>query len=309
MSDTAALLADLASIHDKPAPPSPYWMRGLEFYGERTAAQILERLIMRFRSAHRYEPDLRRPQTFSEYLLLQKFFAYWPQPSVADKLYAHAFATRLCGPEATSEIVWYGERFADFYDAVVPPGEYILKANHGSNMGRRLTTPADTDEHWDDIIRQSNEWLGGNFGYRDGEWQYSTFKRYLFLERAFEDDAVSHPHDYKFYCSNGRCRLIHVDQDRYTDFKCSFFTPQWEAAEVRLVGFGAADVERPENLGAMIEMVERLASDFPFARVDLYNLGGRTIKFGEITLIPGNGMERFVDYEMDRRLGQLLFAT
>ena len=41
----------------------------------------------------------------------------------------------------------------------------------------------------------------------------------------------------------------------------------------------------PENIDEMIRIAETLASDFPFVRVDLYNVDGK-IYFGELTFAP-----------------------
>ena len=51
-------------------------------------------------------------------------------------------------------------------------------------------------------------------------------------------------------------------------------------------------------------MAERLAADFAFARIDLYNVDGR-IYFGEITHYPGGGLVRLRPRAFDRALGEL----
>ena len=49
---------------------------------------------------------------------------------------------------------------------------------------------------------------------------------------------------------------------------------------------------------------QRLAADFAFARIDLYNVDGR-IYFGEITHNPGGGLVRLRPRAFDRALGEL----
>jgi hypothetical protein len=55
----------------------------------------------------------------------------------------------------------------------------------------------------------------------------------------------------------------------------------------------------------MIEFSKILSKNFPFARIDFYNLNGN-IKFGEITFYHGNGMEPFTPAEWDYKLGDML---
>ena len=53
----------------------------------------------------------------------------------------------------------------------------------------------------------------------------------------------------------------------------------------------------------MITIAEKLASGFPFARIDLYNINGK-IYFGEITFYPWSGYVQFIPDEFDFELGK-----
>ena len=48
----------------------------------------------------------------------------------------------------------------------------------------------------------------------------------------------------------------------------------------------------PKNLSQMIKTAEILSKNEKFIRVDLYDLGYKIV-FGELTLYPGAGLERF----------------
>lgn len=52
-------------------------------------------------------------------------------------------------------------------------------------------------------------------------------------------------------------------------------------------------VDPPPNYAAMVDCARRLARGWPFVRVDLYGIAGRTV-FGEMTLSPGAGSNRFI---------------
>ena len=58
----------------------------------------------------------------------------------------------------------------------------------------------------------------------------------------------------------------------------------------------------------MITVAEKLASDFPFVRVDLYNINGRIV-FGELTFYPWSGYVKFEPDEFDFSLGRLFPKT
>ena len=54
----------------------------------------------------------------------------------------------------------------------------------------------------------------------------------------------------------------------------------------------------------MIQYAEVLSSEFPFVRVDLYDVNN-TIYFGELTFYPGSGYESYVPDEFDYELGNM----
>ena len=52
----------------------------------------------------------------------------------------------------------------------------------------------------------------------------------------------------------------------------------------------------------MLEIARRLSEDFPFVRVDLYNVDGK-LYFGELTFYPWTGYVQFTPDEFDFELG------
>jgi hypothetical protein len=64
-------------------------------------------------------------------------------------------------------------------------------------------------------------------------------------------------------------------------------------------------VARPSTFDEMVECARRLSAGWPFVRVDLYEVDGRTV-FSELTLYPGAGASRFIPEEYDRYWGDAL---
>ena len=52
----------------------------------------------------------------------------------------------------------------------------------------------------------------------------------------------------------------------------------------------------------MLEVAHELSKDFPFVRVDLYNVGGK-IYVGELTFYPWSGYVQFTPENFDFELG------
>ena len=86
-----------------------------------------------------------------------------------------------------------------------------------------------------------------------------------------------------------------VDVDRFTGHRraiCSL--PDFAILPIRYGYDVPAHVETPPNLGAMIDVARRLSTPFEFVRIDLYCDADR-IYFGEFTLSPAAGRDRFSD--------------
>ena len=62
--------------------------------------------------------------------------------------------------------------------------------------------------------------------------------------------------------------------------------------------------DKPKNLQTMVNLAERLSKNFPFVRVDFYNING-VIYFGELTFYPSSGYTRFIPDDADFELGKL----
>jgi hypothetical protein len=100
-------------------------------------------------------------------------------------------------------------------------------------------------------------------------------------------------------------KLIQVDLDRFTDHKRNLYDTDWNVIDVSyLYPKAENNVEPPENLTEILEIASMLASDFPFVRVDLYNIKGKII-FGEMTFYPESGTGLFKPLEYDNKLGNL----
>ena len=59
---------------------------------------------------------------------------------------------------------------------------------------------------------------------------------------------------------------------------------------------------KPENLENMIQVAQNLAQPFPFVRVDLYSIKGKTI-FSELTFYPNGGFAPFYPAEWEYKIG------
>ena len=64
-------------------------------------------------------------------------------------------------------------------------------------------------------------------------------------------------------------------------------------------------INPPVQLNKMIQIAEDLSKDFPFVRIDFYEVETKII-FGEMTFYPKSGLPDFKPLEYDQILGDLL---
>ncbi len=284
-------------------PPPANMMRGVDFYNATDLISALVYSAQRFKNTHGYLPHLASPTSFNEHIFARKFFAPFPMPSLADKLYARNRVRNRLGDDALTPVVWIGNRIEDLYAANLPAGRFVLKANHGCFMNLFLDLPQDLATRRNEIQAKTREWLDSRFGYNTGEWHYSTFKPTLFLE-AFNSQGDNQPmDDFKVHCFYGKARLINVVTGRFVKVRLGQYAPDWTHLPTGMRDYDSAEFPRPENLAALIAGAERIAEGLEYARIDLYSDRVQAMKFGEITLTPGNANQRYADFEFDRWLG------
>jgi hypothetical protein len=298
-------LALLVVAGKRPERPSATkFMRGIDFYAWKDLLRALFHGAQLFKAENGYLPPLVFPASFNEHIFARKFLAPLPMPSLADKLTAKEYVKARVGDSVLPFVAWTGADIAGLFAAKPAPGRYVLKANNGWESHLVLNLPDDLSIKRHEIERWAARELESRFGYDSGEWQYCTFKQRFFLEEFIDFNGVKAPEDYKFFCFRGQARLIEVDVDRFSELKTAFYTRDWKYIPVN---YGEAPVqrERPQNLTDMIRVAETIADGIDFARIDLYSDGNSRIRFGEITLTPGNGVLHFSDSRFDQWLGSL----
>lgn len=246
---------------------------------------------------------LRNPRTYSQMLAAKNLRDQDPRTHLtADKYAVRAHVAARIGEEHLVPLLQVVDRAdAIDFDALTEP--YVVKASHGCNM--TLLVPDVRAADRTAITRTVQEWLDTDF-HRSG-WRESPYRdlpRRAVVERLI-GDGVHPPTDYKFFMFHGRPAMVVLDQGRFSAHTSTFLSPDWRRLAVTGT-FDQADVlpEQPAGYAEMVEVAQKLAQDFEFVRIDLYNVDGHTY-FGEMTHFPGGGLVRLRPREFDRALGEL----
>lgn len=248
------------------------------------------------------KPDLDSPRAFTEKLQWLKLNYRNPAiPLASDKYEAKKYIAQKGFPELIIPTLAVYES-ADEIDLSALPEEFIIKATHGSGWNFICKDKRSFDLNAKKKIM--NSWLRQNLYVYGREWNYREQKPRLIVEPLIGDRPV----DYKFLCFSGVCRAMQVNHDEGGIHYVDFYDGEWNLYPDMSSGTAPVSgtaLPKPGGFDEMKSIAEKLAADFPFVRVDLYNVGGK-IYFGEMTFFPGSGFWHISPEKYDFMFGEWL---
>ena len=187
------------------------------------------------------------------------------------------------------------------------PDSFVIKTTHGGGGLNVVICPDKSKLDIEDVKQklyfEPHKAKKSSMG---REWAYCGLIPGLVVEELLvnKENPEAGVNDYKIFCYNGKPEYLVVDVDRYIGHKRNFYKADWTRMDVSSDCPQAdKDIPKPENFEEMLAIASKLSEDFPFVRVDLYNVSGR-IYFGELTFYPWSGYVQFTPDEVDFELGK-----
>ena len=249
--------------------------------------------------------NLKNPERFTEKLQWYKLYYHNPlMKQCVDKYKVREFIA----DKGLQDILvpLYGH-YADIeqikFDSL--PDQFVIKTTNGGG-GLNVAIVTDKEKFFvsEDKTKLKAQPFLANSGGR--EWAYYGLEPGIIVEELLinNDNPAAGVNDYKIFCFNGKAECIVVDVDRYIGHKRNFYDAQWNNLHV-VSDCEAIDreVPMPENFEKMKQIAEKLSEEFPFVRVDLYNINGK-IYFGELTFYPWSGYVQYTPDSFDFMLGE-----
>lgn len=258
---------------------------------------------LRYRKITGKKLNLNNPQTFNEKMQWLKIYDRNPKYSImVDKYEAKKYVSNIITGKHIIPTYGVYDKFDDInFDEL--PEQFVIKCTHDS--GGIIICREKSNLNIKEARKNINKALKRDF-YRLGrEWPYKNIKRRIIVEKYIEEADSEDLIDYKFFCFNGKCKIILVCSERFSsDNMCeTFFDENWNFINVIESGHRVdKNIRKPVNLDKMIEISEKLSSDIPFLRVDLYEINNQ-IYFGENTFFPASGFENFEPEKYNEILG------
>ena len=207
----------------------------------------------------------------------------------ADKISAHLelSLSSLKDIVITPAYIFRTNKFTKESFDTLPNGKWFFRCNHGSGWNMRFEKKKGNDPTY--LISKLNEWLSLNYAYIGGyEWQYENINRGIIVQ-----PDLGQLLDWQFWCENGEIKYIQLSRKlgkNLEEFIC-FTDSSCENTDMYLgikpMRFKLLSKEK-ETYKKMKPIVEQLASDYKFVRVDLYSINDK-VKFSELTFSPCSG--------------------
>lgn len=197
---------------------------------------------------------------------------------------------------------------ADDIDFNSLPQSFVIKTTDGSG-GQNLIICKDKSK-LDIATAKTNlkSWKNLKNINAGREWAYTGIKESRIIVEKYIENPINPEEgipDYKILCFAGTPRYIFYDCDRYIEHKRNVYDTDWNRIYVD-TDCKQKDVEipKPKNLDKLLKVATKLSEDFPFVRVDLYDIDGNVF-FGELTFYPCSGYIPFNPDSFDFELGRL----
>lgn len=266
-------------------------------------------LSFQYRAKLGRRPNLKNPQRWTEKIQLYKM--KYRNPLLLQCVDKFSVRDYVCKKGLGDHLVnLYG-----VYESVddIPfdnlPTSFVLKTTGGGGGLNVAIVKERKNLNIDTIKKSLSSWQKtiGSMGGR--EWAYSGIQKSKIIAEELlinKKNPEAGIEDFKILCFNGIPYYIIVDKDRYIDHKRNIYTTSWERVDVTTDHEQfSPDYTKPSNLDRMLEIATVLSEDFPFVRVDLYNIDGMVF-FGELTFYPWSGYVQFKPDSFDYTLGCLL---
>lgn len=267
-----------------------------------TNLPVKYRLILRYFISFGRFPKMRNPTSFNEKILIYKLNYTSLFTKCADKISVKEYVEQKVNSKYVIPTIYSGTSLPQREDRnwKLP---FVIKTNNGSGTNIFVRNKEELD--WNIIEKKLKIWLSKKYGEELGELHYTKITPKILIE-PFISNSFELPLDYKVFVFNGKPHCIQVDTGREKNHKRAFFDTKWNKMNFTMGDYKIEKklISQPNNFNEMLNIASRLGEDFPFVRVDFYEVNN-ALYFGEMTFFPGGGTERFLPQRFDNKFGKL----
>lgn len=267
--------------------------------------KIKKYLITQFEQSVGYTPNIDNPKTFNEKIQWLKLYYRDPLMTLcADKYSVRKYIKEKIGDKHLIPLINSYNKVEEIdFDKL--PNKFVLKVNNGA--GRNIFCKNKKVLNIEETKNKLNEWLNpkNSYYFYSYEWVYKNIKPKIVCEKYIEQN--NHDlYDYKFYYFHGKLKFIRTFRNRFLKIEKNTYDSNWNPLDISIGGQNSnIQTPKPNNLNDMIKISHNLAKNFPFVRVDLYEVNNH-VYFSELTFYPAAGLNPILPSHYDYVIGKYL---
>ena len=250
--------------------------------------------------------NLDAPKEFNQKISWLKVYYHPPiLTQLVDKYSVREYVKEKIGEHYLNELLEVYDDAAKV-DFTKLPNQFVIKGVHGFHFNLIVKDKSKLNEKRARYLM--NKWMHKNQYYRGGlEWAYKNVKPRLVAEKFLVEEHKDVLNDYKFFCFNGVPKFVQIDIERGINDQRAFYDLEWNKLEFynKENKTYEGDIDKPSNFDDMLSVAKILADKFPFVRVDLYSVNGKTL-FGEMTFYPADARKDFHPSKYNDILGSYI---
>ncbi|MBE6139443.1 MAG: glycosyl transferase [Firmicutes bacterium] len=184
------------------------------------------------------------------------------------------------------------------------PNKFVLKTTHDS--GTVLICKDKKNFDYKYAKKYLTKRLKRKYYFLWREWPYKNVKPRIIVEAFMEDKYTKELNDYKFYCFDGKAKMMFIVVDRGNNTKLNFYDMEFNRLDLQQVypNF-TKKIKKPKQFDEMVDLAEKLSKNIPHVRVDFYIINDQ-IYFGEMTFFDAAGLDKFTPDKYDEILGSYI---
>ena len=244
------------------------------------------------------------PQDLSEKINWMKFYSdtnLWTE--CADKYKVRKYVENKGLKDTLVRLYGVWEKAEDINFEELPDS-FVLKTNHACGTVLLVEDKAKLDTKH--TIKLISDWMSIKMGIDTAEPHYLGIKPLIIAEEYLKTESGEPIVDYKLYTVKGETELVMVCSDRKIGIgsSISLYDKDWNYCPEKLGNCHISEkkMPKPDSFEQMKNYARILSEDFPFVRMDFYDIDGK-IYFGEMTFTPKGGYCSSLTYEEQLRIG------
>lgn len=243
-------------------------------------------------------PRLLSPKDYSDFIARDCFFGRHNKHAyLADKYEVRKYVEKKGLSDILIPLLGVWDKAEDInFDTL--PDQFALKCNHSCAMNIICYDKKKLDI--EKTVKQLNVWLKTKHDVYF-EQHYNQIKPRIICEAIIPSNEEGvFPMDYKIHCANGKPVFIQccIERSNNSVGKRVVYSTEWKKLPYTNhdYHYTDTDIPKPQCLNRMLEVASILSAGLDYARIDLYEVGGKII-FGEVTLTPMGGWLSFFSQE------------